>query len=88
MSGATKDFASISRPARPCVRAESEAAAAEIGELTERQLLIAGAIAYWCEGTKSKPPHNSERVVFVNSDPGLIRFSCASWQAWVLTKVT
>jgi hypothetical protein len=60
--------------ARAAMRAaESEAAAAEIGELTERELLIAGAIAYWCEGTKSKPPHNSERVVFVNSDPGLIR---------------
>ena len=35
--------------------AESAASAAEIGELTDREILIAGAIAYWCEGTKSKP---------------------------------
>ena len=32
-----------------------EGAAAEIGELTNREILIAGAIAYWCEGTESKP---------------------------------
>jgi transcriptional regulator with XRE-family HTH domain len=54
--------------------AETGAAAAEIGELTERELLIAGAIAYWCEGTKSKPYRHADRVVFMNSDPGLIRF--------------
>lgn len=54
--------------------AESEAAAAEIGELTNREVLIAGAIAYWCEGSKSKPYRRANRVVFMNSDPGLIRF--------------
>lgn len=54
--------------------AESEAAAAEIGELTDREVLIAGAIAYWCEGSKSKPYRHADRVVFVNSDPGLVRF--------------
>lgn len=53
--------------------AESEASAAEIGELTDRELLIAGAVAYWCEGTKRKPPYHYEKVIFVNSDPGLIR---------------
>lgn len=36
--------------------------------------MIAGAIAYWCEGAKSKPHNLSERVIFINSDPGLIRF--------------
>jgi hypothetical protein len=54
--------------------AEVEAATAEIGELTDRELLIAGAIAYWCEGTKNKPNRQANRVVFINSDPGLIRF--------------
>jgi hypothetical protein len=51
------------------------AAAREIGELSDREILVAGVIAYWCEGTKSKPyrPGN-DRVVFMNSDPGLIRF--------------
>jgi hypothetical protein len=54
--------------------AETEAAANEIGGLTDREILIAGAIAYWCEGTKNKPYRQASRVVFMNSDPGLIRF--------------
>jgi len=63
------------RPAREAQRtAVREAAAAEIGELTDREVMIAGAIAYWCEGGKSKPHRRSDRVVFINSDPGLIRF--------------
>ena len=63
------------RPAREGRRAAAcEAAAAEIGELTAREILIIGAIAYWCEGTKSKPHQLRESVVFINSDPGLIRF--------------
>lgn len=62
-------------------RAETEAAAAEIGDLTDRELLIAGAIAYWCEGTKSKPYRHADRVVFMNSDPGLIRFYLRFLQA-------
>jgi hypothetical protein len=54
--------------------AETATAAAEIGELTDREVLIAGAIAYWCEGTKNKPHRMANRVVFVNSDPGLVNF--------------
>src|ERR1700761_5509206 len=61
--------------------AETEAAAAEIKEITDRELLIAGAIAYWCEGTKSKPYRHADRVVFINSDPGLIRFYLRFLQA-------
>jgi hypothetical protein len=49
------------------------AAAQEIGDLTDRELLIAGAVAYWCEGTKSKPHRPAESVSFINSDPALIR---------------
>lgn len=56
---------------REAVRA---AAAADIGPLTQRELLIAGAIAYWCEGSKNKPCNRQDRVMFVNSDPGLITF--------------
>ena len=55
-------------------QAERDAAAAEIGSMNEREVLIAGAIAYWCEGSKSKPYRRQDRVVFVNSDPGLVRF--------------
>jgi transcriptional regulator with XRE-family HTH domain len=49
------------------------AAAAEIGLVSPREILIAGAIAYWCEGAKRKPHNLSERVIFTNSDPQLIR---------------
>jgi hypothetical protein len=63
------------RSAREAKRAAArEAAAAQIGDLTDRELLIAGAIAYWCEGSKNKPHRRSDRVVFMNSDPSLIRF--------------
>lgn len=63
------------RPAREARREAARAAAtAEIGALTQRELLIAGAIAYWCEGAKSKPHHRNERVAFVNGDPRLITF--------------
>jgi hypothetical protein len=55
--------------------AETEAAAAEIEGVSDRELLIAGAIAYWCEGGKSKSyRRSSDRVIFTNSDPGLVRF--------------
>jgi transcriptional regulator with XRE-family HTH domain len=62
------------RPVREAKRELARAAAAtEIGQLSQRELLIAGAIAYWCEGSKSKPHRPAERVIFVNSDPGLIK---------------
>lgn len=55
-------------------QAVSDAAAAEIGALTDREILIAGAIAYWCEGAKSKPYRRKDRITFINSDAGLVRF--------------
>jgi transposase len=62
------------RPVREARRQQiSDSAAAQIGELSDREILIAGAIAYWCEGSKNKPHRNSNRVIFINSDPGLIR---------------
>ena len=63
------------RPAREAARAAiSAAAAAQFGELTDREIIVAGAIAYWCEGAKSKPYRIDEQVRFVNSDPALIKF--------------
>ena len=63
------------RPARQARRAAvRNAAAAQIEGLTDREFLIAGAIAYWCEGAKSKPHRRNDRVTFINSDPVLIRF--------------
>jgi hypothetical protein len=61
------------RPLREAERqAVQQAAAAEIGELSDREVLIAGAIAYWCEGAKNKPHLRADRVIFTNSDPALI----------------
>jgi predicted transcriptional regulator len=61
---------------RPRLEARREAvrasAAAEIGSLSSRELLIAGAVAYWCEGAKNKPYHRHDHVTFMNSDPGLV----------------
>jgi transposase len=54
--------------------AECAAAAAYVGNLSDRELLIAGAIAYWCEGAKRKSRRGGERVVFVNSDAHLVSF--------------
>jgi hypothetical protein len=71
----TRRYWEAERPAREARRsATCSAAAAEIGDLTDRELLIAGAIAYWCEGAKRKPHQRSDRVSFINSDPRLIRF--------------
>ncbi|GAA3191418.1 MULTISPECIES: hypothetical protein [Streptomyces] len=49
------------------------AATAEIEVLSDRDLFIAGVALYWAEGTKDKPYARRESVIFVNSDPGVIR---------------
>ncbi len=71
----SRRYWAVERPAREARHAAArEVAAAEIGELTDREILIAGAIAYWCEGSKSKPHRPDARVIFTNSDPALIQF--------------
>ena len=62
------------RPLREARRQQiSDSAAAQIGELSDREVVIAGAIAYWCEGSKNKPyGRRKDAVVFINSDPRLI----------------
>lgn len=47
-------------------------AAGQIPPLDRAQLFVAGVVAYWAEGTKNKPWRRGERVIFVNSDPGLV----------------
>ncbi|MDF3301649.1 hypothetical protein [Streptomyces tropicalis] len=49
------------------------AAHREVGEMTDRELFFAGVALYWAEGSKSKPYARRERVVFVNSDPDVIK---------------
>ncbi|MFF4170906.1 hypothetical protein [Streptomyces sp. NPDC001744] len=53
--------------------AAKRTAAEEIGALSERELFLLGVGLYWAEGAKDKPYARRERVVFVNSDPGMIR---------------
>lgn len=52
--------------------AEQARGTAAVGGLDERDLLLLGAVLYWCEGAKSKPWRAQDRLVFVNSDPGLL----------------
>jgi transposase len=61
------------RPRREAARSAVRAtAAAQVGSLSQREVLIAGAMAYWCEGAKNKPHRTSDRVQFSNTDPRLI----------------
>ncbi len=52
-------------------RRTKEAAALEIGPLSDRDLFLAGVALYWAEGAKDKPYDRRENVLFVNSDPGV-----------------
>jgi transposase len=44
-----------------------------VGDLSERELDLVVATAYWCEGSKSKPWARREKLQFINSDPDLVR---------------
>jgi hypothetical protein len=72
--GVRRYWATERRVRRTRRASEVAAAAAEVGDLTSREILIAGAVAYWCEGAKRRSIQSAERIVFVNSDAGLIRF--------------
>jgi transposase len=51
----------------------NRAEGAWVGHLSDREVVLLGAVSYWCEGQKSKPwEPNRCRVIFINSDPGLI----------------
>ncbi|MFJ9585500.1 hypothetical protein [Streptomyces acidicola] len=49
------------------------AAASAIGELSDRELFIAGVALYWAEGSKDKPYRRTEVLQFINSDPNVIK---------------
>lgn len=53
------------------VRAQADGAR-QIGQISQKELLIAGACLYWGEGTKSEK--NYARLAFSNSDPRMIAF--------------
>lgn len=50
-----------------------EKAAGQINSLSKKELFLLGTVAYWCEGAKQKENNISQGVVFVNSDPFLIK---------------
>lgn len=52
-------------------------AANSVGDLPASLLPVLGALAYWCEGAKSKPWQRRELLQFINSDPLLIRLFLA-----------
>lgn len=53
------------------------AAARTVGSLSDRDLMLAGAVAYWCEGAKAKPWRGLSQLSFCNSDVRLIRLYLA-----------
>jgi hypothetical protein len=62
------------RKARDAERVATNAVqAAQVGDLSEREVLLIGAAIYWCEGSKAKEwDPNRCRVTFINSDPALV----------------
>jgi transposase len=52
-----------------------------VGSLGVRELMLIGAVMYWCEGAKTKPWRKEYRVSFVNSDLGLLRIFLAFVEA-------
>ena len=66
------------RRARAMAERQNEklAVANEVGVLSDRELLLVGAALYWAEGAKAKPWRGSERLLFINSDPDVIRVFC------------
>ena len=51
----------------------SAAAAESLGAITSRDLVLAMAVSYWCEGAKSKPWNRRKAIRWMNSDPLLVR---------------
>ncbi|BCL20989.1 hypothetical protein ACPCBX_16100 [Streptomyces tuirus] len=53
-----------------------EAARQAIGELSHRELFLAGVVLYWAEGAKDKAHSRQRRenLQFINSDPNVIGF--------------
>ncbi|QXE36476.1 hypothetical protein KQY30_21820 [Streptomyces sp. GMY02] len=62
------------RAAQDVERRETKRAAREeVGQLSDRELFIAGVTLYWAEGAKDKPYRRCEVLQFINSDPNVIR---------------
>lgn len=49
-------------------------ATAEVGDLSSREVFLAGVVLYWAEGAKDKAYSRRERLQFINSDSNVISF--------------
>ncbi|MEV5259935.1 hypothetical protein AB0L02_17995 [Streptomyces anulatus] len=55
-------------------RQETKRVAREsVGDLSDRELFITGVTLYWAEGMKDKPYSRRESLLFINSDPNVIK---------------
>ncbi|MDQ0934903.1 hypothetical protein [Streptomyces turgidiscabies] len=45
-----------------------------VGDLSDREVFLAGVVLYWAEGAKDKSYSRRERLHFINSDPNVIAF--------------
>ncbi|MFJ4914425.1 MULTISPECIES: hypothetical protein [unclassified Streptomyces] len=62
------------RARRDQERARTKRIACEsVGELSDRELFLAGVTLYWAEGTKDKPHSRRESLQFINSDPNVVK---------------
>lgn len=55
------------------------AAARLVGRVSDRELMLSGAVLYWAEGAKDKVYDRREDVAFINSDPAVI----VMFQRWL-----
>jgi len=70
----------VDRERREAERRQVKGAAREaVGELTDRELLLLGAVLYWAEGAKDKPYARREYVALINSDVQIIQL----FQRWL-----
>ncbi|MFF5899461.1 hypothetical protein ACFY8O_26545 [Streptomyces argenteolus] len=44
-----------------------------VGEVSDRELFLTGVALYWAEGMKDKPYSRRESLLFINSDPNVIK---------------
>ena len=73
IEGGRARSAATNRARSSARRAAAIAAAAEqIPAIAESELFVAGVVAYWCEGAKTKPWRPGDGVDFINSDPDVI----------------
>ncbi|MFJ8947359.1 hypothetical protein ACIRG4_29670 [Streptomyces sp. NPDC102395] len=57
------------------VRQSTKTAARQaVGNLSHREMFLAGVVLYWAEGAKDKSYSRRERLHFINSDPNVISF--------------